>query len=206
MKNGLIYSIAFALLALILATMNFIQAFIAAMTIGLIIINVVAIIAYLNWELGASESVAVVTCVGFAVDYVVHLASHYIHSKHKDRHSRIREALRELGISILSGSVTTILATCVLFICVLRVAILLVSNALNSGFSVLFSQLATLTMLSVFGFQALQWGKIGLFPMVLFKTCRNFFVLLFYFCFLLCDRIRQRNSSWHAYAKALWGC
>ena len=140
MKNGLIYSIAFALLALILATMNFIQAFIAAMTIGLIIINVVAIIAYLNWELGASESVAVVTCVGFAVDYVVHLASHYIHSKHKDRHRRIREALRELGISILSGSVTTILATCVLFICVLllfpKFAIFVISTVI---FSVLYS-------------------------------------------------------------------
>lgn len=119
MKNGLIIAISFALLALIAATGNVIQAVISSVTIGMIIINVAAIVAYLKWELGASESVAVVVCVGFAVDYVVHLASHYIHSKHKDRQSRIREALRELGISIISGSITTILASCVLFICIL---------------------------------------------------------------------------------------
>ena len=91
----------------------------AALTIGLIIVNVTAFVAYLGWELGASESVGVVVCVGFAVDYVVHLAAHYIHSKHKNRGSRMNLALRELGVSILSGSITTILATMTLFIAVL---------------------------------------------------------------------------------------
>lgn len=89
------------------------------MTIGMIIVNVMAIVAYMRWELGASESVGVVVCVGFAVDYVVHLASHYVHSNYKDRENRIRECLRELGISILSGSITTIGATVTLYICTL---------------------------------------------------------------------------------------
>lgn len=81
MQQGLIISISFALFALIVATGNIIQAFISALTIGLIIVNVMAIVAYVGWELGAAESVGVVVCVGFAVDYVVHLAAHYIHSK-----------------------------------------------------------------------------------------------------------------------------
>jgi len=69
--------------------------------------------------LGSSESVGAVVCVGFAVDYVVHLASHYVHSTYHDRHDRIKESLREMGVSILSGSITTILATIVLFLCVI---------------------------------------------------------------------------------------
>jgi hypothetical protein len=34
-----------------------------------------AIIPIFGWELGSAESVGVTVCVGFAVDYVVHLAS-----------------------------------------------------------------------------------------------------------------------------------
>ena len=65
-----------------MATGNIIQALTSSFTIGLIIVNVMAIVAYANWELGSGESVGIVVCVGFAVDYVVHLAAHYIHSKH----------------------------------------------------------------------------------------------------------------------------
>jgi len=116
MQNGLKLSIGFSLIALMLATQNIIQAVLASVTIGFIILNVLAIVAYMDWPLGSSESVGVVVCVGFAVDYVVHLAAHYIHSKAKDRNGRVRESLRELGPSILSGSVTTIGASCCLFL------------------------------------------------------------------------------------------
>ena len=95
------------------------MALLSCMTIGLIVINVVAIVIYNQWELGSGESVAVVICIGFAVDYVVHLASHYVHSKHKGRHERIQESLREMGISIISGSFTTIIAAVVLYLCVI---------------------------------------------------------------------------------------
>ena len=119
MKQGLIISIAFALVALLFASGNIIMALLASLTIGMIIINVLAMVPYNKWQLGSSESVGVVICVGFAVDYVVHLASHYNHSKHQDRESRIREALREMGVSIISGSCTTVLAVIILFICVI---------------------------------------------------------------------------------------
>ena len=140
MKQGLIISISFALFALLAATGNVIQAFTSAFTIGIVIVNVMAIVAYANWELGAAESVGVVICVGFAVDYVVHLAAHYIHSRHVDRHTRIRESLRELGVSILGGSVTTVGACIILFVCVLQIfqklAILVIATIF---FSVLYS-------------------------------------------------------------------
>jgi len=44
-------------------------------------INVLAIIPLFGWELGSAESVGVVVCVGFAVDYVVHLTGLYVISK-----------------------------------------------------------------------------------------------------------------------------
>lgn len=119
MFEGLYYSITFCVIALTIATMNIVQAFWSALTIGLIITNTMGMVAYQGWELGSAESVGVVVCVGFAVDYVVHLAAHFVHSKGKDRNSRVRESLREIGISILSGSVTTVAATATLFICVL---------------------------------------------------------------------------------------
>ena len=46
MKQGLIISITFALVALLFASQNVIIAFIASLTIGLIIINVLAMVAY----------------------------------------------------------------------------------------------------------------------------------------------------------------
>lgn len=72
-----------------------------------------------GWQLGSGESVSIVASIGFAVDYVVHLGGHYVHSKYKDRDNRIREALREMGISIISGSITTMLSVLILFACVI---------------------------------------------------------------------------------------
>lgn len=133
MYQGLYISITFCVIALTIATMNLYQAILSSLTIGLIITNTMSMVVYQDWELGAAESVGVVVCVGFAVDYVVHLAAHFVHSKSGDRNSRVRESLRELGISILSGSVTTVAATATLYICVL----------------VLFSKFATLVIYTI---------------------------------------------------------
>lgn len=46
--------------------------------------------------------------IGFSVDYVVHLAAHYVHSAEMKRFNRTTEAVGEMGISIFSGAMTTI--------------------------------------------------------------------------------------------------
>lgn len=135
-------SVGFALIALLLVTQNLFIAVLASFTIGLIVVNVMGVIPYMGWQLGSSESVGVVVCVGFAVDYVVHLASHYVHSTYKHRYDRTKESLREMGISILSGSLTTILATAVLFICTIimfyKFAIFVISTIIFAIFYSLF--------------------------------------------------------------------
>ncbi len=49
----------------------------------------------------------VVICVGFSVDYVVHLSADYMHSPHTSRHDKIKQAYSEMGVSVLSGAITT---------------------------------------------------------------------------------------------------
>uniref|UniRef100_A0A7S3IUB2 SSD domain-containing protein n=1 Tax=Strombidium inclinatum TaxID=197538 RepID=A0A7S3IUB2_9SPIT len=60
-----------------------------------------------GWEIGISESLAMVILIGFSVDYVVHLSADYMHSAHETRHEKIKQAYTEMGVSILSGAITT---------------------------------------------------------------------------------------------------
>eukprot|EP00452_MALV-II_sp_L67-6_P000005 gene5-49_t len=60
-----------------------------------------------GWELGVPESIAVVIVIGFSVDYVVHLAAHYVHSPFNSREERATESVTAMGVSIFSGAITT---------------------------------------------------------------------------------------------------
>ena len=60
-----------------------------------------------GWQLGTSESIAVVVVIGFSVDYVVHLAADYMHSPFESRNDKTRQAYTEMGVSIMSGTITT---------------------------------------------------------------------------------------------------
>ena len=61
----------------------------------------------LGWELGTVESIAMVVLIGLSVDYVVHLGIHYVGSVYPDRRRRTDDALKLLGMSIMSGGITT---------------------------------------------------------------------------------------------------
>lgn len=73
-----------------------------------ILVSVVHIMFLQGWEIGIAESITIVILNGFSVDYVVHLANHYIESSYIDRYSKMKESLTEIGVSILSGSITTL--------------------------------------------------------------------------------------------------
>lgn len=49
-----------------------------------------------------------VVIIGFSVDYVCHLAAHYVHSAEKKRFERTTESVRDMGVSIFSGGLTTL--------------------------------------------------------------------------------------------------
>ena len=80
-----------------------------------IITSVMAIMVFLGWELGVAESMGIVILIGFSVDYVVHLSSHYIHSPFLKRGQRMQSAMKEMGGTIMAGTITTLGAGCFLF-------------------------------------------------------------------------------------------
>ena len=76
-------SVALASIILLFATMNIIVSFFAILSVSFICASVVMVMVLKEWEMGASESIAMVIIIGFSVDYVVHLAAHYVHSNEK---------------------------------------------------------------------------------------------------------------------------
>ena len=58
--------------------------------------------------MGVAESIGTILVIGFSVDYVVHLAAHYVHSAAPGRFARTTDSVGEMGISIFSGAMTTI--------------------------------------------------------------------------------------------------
>lgn len=106
-RNGIIISIAFAFLILLIATRNVLQSLIAIMSVIMIVISVVASMHWNEMQLGVSESIAIVILIGFSVDYVVHFSHAYIHSEYESRNDKMKQSYREMGVSILSGCITT---------------------------------------------------------------------------------------------------
>ena len=106
--QGMIVSVTLAYAIMLLATHNVIISTYAIIAVIFIVAHVTAVMVLLGWELGVPESVATVIVIGFSVDYVVHLASHYVHSPHYPRTDKTTEAVSAMGVSIFSGAITTL--------------------------------------------------------------------------------------------------
>ena len=109
--QGILISLIFAFTVLVLSTMNILIALYAIICIAGIIISVIATMQLLGWSFGVLEAISIVVIIGFSVDYVVHLANHYVESVYQDRYRRTKDALTGIGISIVSGAITTIGST-----------------------------------------------------------------------------------------------
>lgn len=113
-KQGVTMSMLFAFFMMLLATCSFIVSLIAILCIASIIITELAMMEMLGWQLGVTESVAVVILVGLSVDYTVHLAAEFVHSKRNKRMEKMQQAYAAMGVSIFSAFVTTAGAGCFL--------------------------------------------------------------------------------------------
>lgn len=140
--RGILISLAFALATLVVFTFNIIISLYSVITISGIIISVLAIMYMAGFAIGISESIAIVVLIGMSVDYVVHLANHYVESTHDDKYNRTKEALKEIGVSIISGGITTLGSGCMLFFAIItlfvKFAILIVATV---SFSFFFSMI-----------------------------------------------------------------
>lgn len=107
-KQGVTVSFLLAFLILLIATRNVYVSLIAIKSVGFIVMCVIAVMVLKGWQLGVSESIASVVIIGFSVDYVVHLAAHYVQSPTYNRYDRSTESISQMGVSIFSGGITTL--------------------------------------------------------------------------------------------------
>ena len=106
--QGMLMAIGFAFVVIFISTGNWVVTIYAIHTVAFICAAEMALQVLNGQEMGVAESIGTILVIGFSVDYVVHLAAHYIHSSLDDRFPRTTEAIGEMGISIFSGAMTTI--------------------------------------------------------------------------------------------------
>jgi len=112
--TGVGIGLAIAAVVLLLATMNVIMATLCVLTIIACLCCVLGTIVAMGWQLGSAESLSMMILTGFAVDYVVHLAHSYMESDDPTRLGRVHDALRDMGISVFWGMLTSFIAAVVL--------------------------------------------------------------------------------------------
>lgn len=120
MVQGLAIAIAVALFVLVLVTGNIVTGSIAAGVIALIVVCVLGMVPVMGWELGVSQVIGLIMVPGLSVDFTAHLAEAYMGAKYDDREHRVIHCLEHSGVSVVSGAVSTLLASGCLLFCNIR--------------------------------------------------------------------------------------
>lgn len=106
--TGIMLGMIIAFPVLVIATENIIVGSLATLSIGLVALGVIGFIPVFSWELDVLVSLNLCLVVGLSVDYIVHLAEAYHLSVRKKRLERVQDALEHIGLSVLSGALTTL--------------------------------------------------------------------------------------------------
>jgi len=114
--SGAAIGVAISFLVLLLATRSPLLAVLSTVSILCTIMSVIGAVVMLGWTLGTVEAILISILAGFSVDYVVHLAHSFAHSS-GSAHQRVRAAFAEMGTPVLSGMLTSVLASLPLFAC-----------------------------------------------------------------------------------------
>ncbi|VDI79206.1 Hypothetical predicted protein [Mytilus galloprovincialis] len=105
--RGVVIGISIAFPILTITTLNVVIGFLATICITMITVVVVGLIPLIGWKLGVLESINLSLIVGLSVDYVVHFAEAYRTSPFTHRKGRVKSMLEAMGLSVLSGAITT---------------------------------------------------------------------------------------------------
>ena len=101
-----------AFIVLAISTMNIIVAAYAMLNIMFIVICCIGFMVMAGWQLGTIEGMCITICIGFSVDFVVHIAIAYVESDIAlQRYERTTKALAEMGISVMGAFFTTAISS-----------------------------------------------------------------------------------------------
>jgi hypothetical protein len=118
---GIFCAVGLAYVVLLVATNNLIVASAAVLTILAVVACVLGLMVIMGWELGMTESICLTILAGFCVDYIVHFAHSFMECPDRDsRTERAAYAMRHMGISVLSGALTSLGASSLLLFCTLQ--------------------------------------------------------------------------------------
>ncbi len=92
---------------------DFITSAIVLLMVGMIDINILGMLYFLGLTLNAVTIAMIVISVGIAVDYNAHIA-HAFKNVAGSREDRVIKSLETLGVSVLHGAISTLLAVLVL--------------------------------------------------------------------------------------------
>mmetsp|Transcript_15367 Transcript_15367/g.33779 ORF Transcript_15367/g.33779 Transcript_15367/m.33779 type:complete len:1321 (+) Transcript_15367:59-4021(+) len=113
-------ALAFSWVVLVLATWNLIVGTLTLIVVAVIVLVSGGLIVAAGWNLGIIESICVIVVIGVSVDYSVHLAHAWeVHEVpdaenvplHEQRRLKAQGALGTIGISLISGLVTSVGST-----------------------------------------------------------------------------------------------
>jgi predicted RND superfamily exporter protein len=117
-RSNLLSSVCLACAVMFYVTLNWAVTLIATVSLVAVIAGVLATMAVAGWKVNIIESIDISIAGGMAVDYILHLAHAFNHQESfLTGEGRVRGALGEMGVSVLSGALTTLSATCALFCC-----------------------------------------------------------------------------------------
>ncbi|XP_063804768.1 protein dispatched homolog 3 isoform X2 [Pseudophryne corroboree] len=148
---GLILSLVICVAAVAIFTTHLLLLIPVLLTILGVVCLVVTIMYWLGWEMGAVEAISLSILVGSSVDYCVHLVEGYLLAGESlplhlmedpvaCRQWRVTEAIRHVGVAIVSSAITTVIATIPLFFCIIApFAKFGKIVALNTGISILYT-------------------------------------------------------------------
>eukprot|EP00927_Polykrikos_kofoidii_P053775 TRINITY_DN48336_c0_g1_i1.p1 TRINITY_DN48336_c0_g1~~TRINITY_DN48336_c0_g1_i1.p1 ORF type:complete len:1250 (+),score=207.73 TRINITY_DN48336_c0_g1_i1:128-3751(+) len=109
-----------ALAALTIVTFNWYMALLGFLNIFVIVVIFLGFMVCVGWKLGVFECIFLIMTVGLSVDYTVHLLHAYNESLAETKEERALHSLSSMGITVVSGAATTLLAAAALFFCWLR--------------------------------------------------------------------------------------
>ncbi|XP_020037246.2 protein dispatched homolog 3 isoform X2 [Castor canadensis] len=158
---GLVLSLLICIAAVAVFTTHVLLLLPVLLSILGIVCLVVTIMYWSGWEMGAVEAISLSILVGSSVDYCVHLVEGYLlagenlpphqaEDAHSQRQWRTLEAVRHVGVAIVSSALTTVIATVPLFFCIIApFAKFGKIVALNTGVSILYTLTVSTALLGI---------------------------------------------------------
>ena len=116
--SGSMVGVICGFIVLFASTRKFHIALFATSCILCVLLGVIGFVTMLGWTLGTIEAILISILAGFSVDYVIHLAHAYHHAE-GDVEKRVLTAYADMGISVFSGMLTSVVASIPLFFCTL---------------------------------------------------------------------------------------